>query len=47
MFKVKIGPKEYAEKIIEIDLNNKKKDEMIGDINVLINEINVMQKISL
>ena len=47
MFKVKIGSKEYAEKIIEIDLNNKKKDEMIGDINVLINEINVMQKISL
>ena len=47
MFKVKIGSKEYAEKIIEIDLNNKKIDEMIGDIKVLINEINVMQKISL
>ena len=38
--------KEYAEKIIEIDLNNKNKDDMIGDINVLINEINIMQKIS-
>ena len=44
---MKIGSKEYAEKIIEIDLNNLKKEEMIGDINVLINEINVMQKISL
>ena len=46
VYKVKINEEELAEKIIEFDLSNMKTEDIKKNLEVLFNEINVMQKIT-